>query len=186
MDNDIKIKLDNVTIYHAADGTITITTNKGGGCVTMGLLIATALVAVGGGVLTVMGVIQMFNPNAEVNVGGVIFGLFMSLMFGIFAYYLYKRMHAGQATKEISISPIINVVKIGDRVIPFNDIVDIATREAPIPLMEGMVAIQFGFALTNGDIVELGRKAMESGKTEKVEQFRTEVESLLKGAIKVN
>ena len=185
MNAETKIKLDNATIQRTADGTVTITPKKGAGCVNIGLLVVTALVAVGTGVGVFMGALQLIRRN-EVNVGGLLFGVVVTVMFGGYAYYLYRRMRAGKETKDITISPIILAVKIGERVIPFNDIVDIATREAPIPVMEDMVAIQFGFALTNDEIVELGQKAMDATKPEQIEKLKTETLAVLKGAIKRN
>ncbi len=186
MDGEIRIKLDDATILQATDGTVTFTPRKAGGCVTMGLLIVTALVAAGGIALTVTGIIQLVKHKAEVNGGGVIFGFFMAAMFSLFAYYLYRKMRARRDLKEISISPIINVVKVGDRVIPFNDIVDIATKVGPIPILEGAVAIQFGLALKNSEIVVLGNKAMDAKSPEKIEKLKTETLTLLKNAIRRN
>ena len=131
MNEEKTIKLDNVTMHRAADGTVTIVPKAGGGCVNTGLLIATAIIALLGVVMTVSGMIQLFNPGSESNSGVAVFGLFVTAMFGGFAYYLYLKMRYGQKKEPITITPILNVIKIGDRTIPFNDVVNISAEEIP-------------------------------------------------------
>lgn len=186
INNKKTIKLDNTTFHRAADGTITITPKKGGGCVNIGLLIATVIVTLGGLAASINGVIQLFNPESESNPGIIVFGLFACVMFGSYALYLYSKMRSGQQQEQITIPPILNVVKIGDREIKFNDITDIAVEENPVPMMDEVVAIEFFFTLASGEKMELGRITIDGQKTEKIQKIEAEVITFLKIATKKN
>src|SRR5258708_5632556 len=117
------IVLDNATIQRTADGTLTINPKESNGCANTGLLIANAIVTLGGLAASINGIIQLFNPESESNLGVIRFGLFVSAMFGSYTLYLYSKMSSRQQQEKIIISPILNVVKIGDRDIPFAEVV---------------------------------------------------------------
>jgi hypothetical protein len=178
MDNEMKIKLDNATLSRGADGEITI--SKRGSCLTIGLLLGTAIVTLFGIFLTVGGVVQLFNNAGP---GILLFGLFMTAMFGFFTRYLFSNARRGQ----ITVVPVLNVVKIGNREIPFRDVATVDMTASPIPFMKkGVVSVKLLFTLTTGETIELGRIAMEEAKTEKIEKLKTEFTTLLLGTIRKN
>jgi len=180
MDNEMKIKLDNATLSRGADGVITI--SKRGSCLTIGLLIGAAIVTLFSAGLTIFAVVQFFDPTSEVGIGTIRTGLLLMAFSGYATYYLYSNARRGQ----ITVVPILNVVKLGKREIPFRDIASIDTNESAIPMMDGVVAVKFLFRLTTGEAVELGRIAIDTAKTEKMEKLKTEVTTLLLGTIKKN
>jgi hypothetical protein len=179
MDNEKTITLDNVTMHRAVDGTVTIALKKGRGCVNTGLLIATTIITLLGGVMTVNGVIQFLKPEGRFDPGVAIFGLLITLMFGIYAFYLYLKVRFAQKKEPITITPISNVIKIGDSTIPFNDIADISVEEIP-SVIEGAGVGIFRLALSNGKIVEIGRVTTEA---QKLDQRKAEVIAFLKVAL---
>lgn len=182
MNNEKTITLDNVTMHRLADGTIIITVKKGRGCVTAGLMSSTAIVALLGGIATITnGVIPFFKPEGKYDSGVALFGFFVVLMFGGYAYYLYLKMRLGQKKEPITITPTLDVIKIGDRTIPFNDVADISAVEAPSIMLEGAVTLMFLLALSDGNVLELGRVVVEKGS--KSDQRKAETLSFLKQAI---
>ena len=185
MNNEKKIKFDNAILRRAADGTIIITSRKSAGCVNIGLLVVTALVAIGMGVSTLMGVFQFVIRRNEINGGGLIFGVFVTLMFGCYAYYLFSRMRSGGGGKEISFLPIMRVVKIGERVIPYSEIADIAAKRNPVPMMEDMDTVKFILYINPDEQVELGSRAMNSRDPEKIEKFIQEAADIFEQAVRL-
>jgi len=194
MSNEKTVRLDNVTMHREADGTLTINPKAGGGCVNIGLLIATVIVTFGGLAASINGVFQLFNPESESNPGIIVFGLFACVMFGSYALYLYSKMPSRQRQEQITISPILNIVKIGDRVIPFGDIADISTHNQSIKSRVGDFAIRgmkmnrigninFMLVLLNGDMLELGRLAVDKRN---FDQREAEIIAFLKVALKKN
>jgi hypothetical protein len=131
--------------------------------------------------MMVNGLRQLSSPESENPGGFIMFGLFVLIMFGGFAIHLFSSARGRQV---ITIVPILNVVKIGERAIPFHEIADIAVEKSPITMMEGVVAIKFMLYVNPDEKIELGYKAMESDKTEKIDKLTTEVIALLKSALK--
>ena len=180
MNNEMKIKLDNATLRRGADGVITI--SKGGSCLTIGLLIGAAIVALVSVGFTILGVVRFFDPTSEVGIGTIGGGLALIAFSGYATYYLYSSARRGQ----ITVVPIVDVVKVGKREIPFKDIANIDTDESAIPMMNGVVALKFLFTLTTGETIELGRIAIDQAKTEKMEKIKKDVTTLLLGTIRKN
>lgn len=187
MDNKITLQLDNVTIQRAADGIITITPKAGGSCVSTILLIGCILATLIGIAWVVSGIFQLFHPTMDSNPGTILFGLFATAMFGSYALYLSLKLLSGQQQEQIIISPISNVVKIGNRKIPFSDIVEVSTNyqsikshigdlAIPAVKMNGISNINFMLVLANGEAVELGTLATEEGK---LNEREIEVKTLL-------
>jgi hypothetical protein len=194
MDNKITFQLDNVTIQREADGIITITPKAGGSCVSIGLLIGCILATLMGIAWVVSGIFQLFHPTMDSNPGTILFGLFATAMFGSYALYLFIKMLSGQQQEQIIISPILNLVKIGNREIPFSDIVEVATHHRSIKShigdlairaaeMNGIGNLRFQLILSNGDTVEIGEVAVNKSK---LDERETEIITLLKKAIKRN
>ena len=164
-------QLDDVTIQREADGTVTIQSKKGGGCITIGLLITTALITLCGGAMAVEGVLQLFDPQSESAFQLIVFGLFVSVMFGSFAYFQFNKTRAGLKRAPVIISPITNTIKIGERVIPFSEVADVLADANPSGVfkMKGVAVARFGLELTKGEIVELGSLAAEKNNIDQRE-----------------
>ena len=180
MNSEKTINLDNVTMHRALDGTVTISPKQGSGCVNIGLLIATAIVALLAGVVMVNGVIQSIKPGGGSEPGVILFGLIVTFMFGGYAYYLYSKMHSGQKQAPLAVSPILNVIRTGDRTIPFNEIADVSAEGAPA-IIEGAGVAKFQFVLSNGTTLYLGQVTTD---TEKLDQRKAEIITFLKIVIK--
>ena len=194
MDNKITLQLDNVTIQREADGIITITPKAGGSCVSISLLIGCILATLMGIAWVVSGIFQLFHPTKDSNPATILFGLFVTAMFGSYALYLFVKMLSGQQQEQILISPILNVIKIGSREISFNEVVEIKAHDRSIKSnigdveirakkMSGIRNIIFLLILSNGNEVELGEIAV--GR-EKLDERETEIIAVLKKAIKRN
>ena len=177
MDSEVKFRLDNATLRRTADGVVTI--NKGGSCLTMGLIVCAVAGALSGLWFTLDAVKYIGNENAG---GSIVFGLFVTALLGSSAYYLFANSRKGQ----ITITPILNMVTFGKRYVPFSEIADIVAVENPILMMDGVVAVEFLLLLASGEKLELGRKAMGQQESEKILKLETEIVSLLQDVIKKN
>lgn len=182
MNADRTIKLDNVTVHRAEDGTVTIAPRTGGGCLYIGLLITTAILALWGLVATINGVIQIFTGKVDSDYSMALFGLIMTMMFGGFAYYAYNKMRYGQKKESITVTPILNVVKMGGSTIPFSDIAEVSAVESPSIMLDGAVNLMFLLTLSDGNVLELGRVVVEKGG--KSDQRKADILDILKQAIK--
>ena len=184
MDDKITLRLDDVIVQRAEDGTVTIAQKQGGNFVRIGLLIACVIVAfLCGGGLVVSGVMQLFNPESENPFGFIFFGVFVMAMFGYFTYYQFKQASTGSRHEPITISPIMNTIKIGDRVILFSEIVDVGAIKSPI-LVTDAVAIRFVLHVKPNEEIEIGRKVMDSNNIRQMDKFEIETITLLKQALR--
>lgn len=184
MDSKVKIKLDNATLSRGADGVITI--SKGGGCLPMSLLIGSAIIGSFSAGMIIFGVVNFFAPGSQTGYYSLFRALVLGLLLIAFSGYAVYYFYSSIRREQITIIPILNVVKTGRREIKFNDITDIAVEESPVPAMKGVVAIKFLFTLASDEKMELGRITIEGKKTEKREKIETEVITFLKAALKKN
>jgi len=165
MENKTTFRLDDVTIQRAADGMVIITPRRGRGCLSIGLLVGCVVAALlcGGG-LVVNGVMQLFSSEGENPIGFILFGLFILAMFGSMAFLLFTRVKDAQNQKQVTISPIMNTITIGERVIPFSEVENIirASGKTGVIKMEGVRISRFMLTMRNGEVIELGSLAIDN------------------------
>ena len=186
MEDKLTLKLDDVTIHRMEDGIVTITPRRGGRLLSIGLLIACGLtVLLCGGGLVVYGVIQLFSPEGDNPLGYIVFGLLVSAMFGSMGKHLFQQRQTSQKPELITLSPLLNSITIGERVIPFREVESVRTAKARtrVVKMEGVFTARVTLTLTNGEIFDLGSFASE--RTE-MDERANEILALLKTALKQN
>jgi len=182
MSNEKIITLDNSRLHRMEDGTITITFNKGLGWINAGFLVTTAVLAFGGLLMLMYGIVQLFKPDLGSALNLIGYGLVAILMFGGFTSYFFSKMRSGQRNEPLTISPILNGIEVGGRVIPFQEVVDILVEENPA-IISGLVVANFRFVLSNGSSLELGQVAVESKKWDR---RKSEIIEFLRSGIKWN